>query len=178
MVCRCRRRMRANTSRALRESKWNRNLPCNGAARGRQTCRRRESLGTDSRVLCRVRPFNTSINAFGENFFCVAELTARASSYAKDFPARYRCRVELSRHGKNCDSAETLNSSAFLQRADFCAGICARGRFFATAERRRCSRASLAKAGKGNYTQNLVERLFFFPGCSNPVVVPVDSRRH
>jgi hypothetical protein len=61
--------MRANTSRALRESKWNRNLPCNVAACGRQTCRRRESLGTDSRVLRRVRPFNTPINAFGAKFF-------------------------------------------------------------------------------------------------------------
>jgi hypothetical protein len=61
--------MRANTSRALRESKWNRNLPCNVAARGRQTCRRRESLGTDSRVLRGVRPFNTAINAFAANFF-------------------------------------------------------------------------------------------------------------
>jgi len=170
--------MRANMSRALRESKWNRNLPCNVAARGRRTCHRRESLGTDSRVLRRVRPFDTSINAFAANFFCVAELTARASSYAKNFPARYRCRVELSRRGKNYDSAETLNSSAFLHRAGFCAEICARGRFFATALRLRRGCASPAKAGKGNYTQNLVERLFFFPGCSNPVVVSVDSRRH
>jgi len=32
-------------------------------------CRRRESLGTDSRVLRRVRPFNTPINAFDAKFF-------------------------------------------------------------------------------------------------------------
>jgi hypothetical protein len=61
--------MRANTSRALSESKRNRNPPCDVAARSRQTCRRRESLGTDSRVLRRVRPFNTSINAFDAKFF-------------------------------------------------------------------------------------------------------------
>ena len=73
-VCRCRRRVRANTSRALRKSKRNRNLPRNVAARGRQTCRRRESLGTDSRVLRRVRPFNTSINAFGAKFFLRREV--------------------------------------------------------------------------------------------------------
>ena len=170
--------MRANTSRALRESKWNRNLPCNVAARSRPTCRRRESLGTDSRVLRRVRPCNTSINAFAAKFFLRRGVDCASGVVREKFFARYRCRVELSRCGRNCDSAETLNSSAFLQRADFCAGICVRGGFFATAVRRRCSRASPAKAGKRNYTQNLVERLFFFPGCSNPVVVPVDSRRH
>jgi hypothetical protein len=78
--------MRANTSRALGESKRNRNPPCNVAARGRQTCRRRESLGTDSLVLRRERPFNASINAFGAKFFCVAGLTAAASACAKKFP--------------------------------------------------------------------------------------------
>jgi hypothetical protein len=74
-MCRRRTRVRANSWRALRESKWNQNLPRNVAASGRQTCCRRESVGTDSRVLRRVRPFSTAINAFGANFFCVAKLT-------------------------------------------------------------------------------------------------------
>jgi len=103
------------------------------AAHGRQTRRRRESLGTDSRVLRRVRLFSASVNAFGAKFFCVAKLTAPAASRAKKFPARYRCRIEFSRRDQNCDSAETLNSSAFLHYVDFCAENCAREKFFATA---------------------------------------------
>jgi hypothetical protein len=103
------------------------------AVRGRQTCCRRESLGTDSRVLRRARPFNASINAFGAIFFCVAKLTAPASSRAEKFPARYCCRIEFSRRDQNCDGAETLNSSAFLHYVDFGAENRARGKFFATA---------------------------------------------
>jgi hypothetical protein len=62
-------RVRANTQRAHRESKWNQNLPRNVAASGRQTCRRRESLGADSRVLRLMRLFNAPENVFcAKNF--------------------------------------------------------------------------------------------------------------
>jgi hypothetical protein len=110
-------------------------------------CCRRESLGTDSLVLRRVRPFNTSIIAFVAKFFCVAKFDRAGVVVSEKFSARYRCCVEFYRRDKKYDSAETLNSSAFLHDDDFCAENCARGKFFATALRLRRSRASAAKAG-------------------------------
>jgi hypothetical protein len=46
-------------------------------------CRRCESLGTDSRVLRRERPFNTSINAFGAKFFSQREV-GRAGAVVRE----------------------------------------------------------------------------------------------
>ena len=73
-ACRRRRRVRANASHAPRKSKRNRNPPRNVAARGRQTWRRRESLGTDSRVLRLIRLFDTPQNAFRAKFFLRCEV--------------------------------------------------------------------------------------------------------
>jgi len=68
-------------------------------------------------------------------FFRVAKLAASALQRVKKFPAIDRCRVEFSRRNENCDSAETLNSSAFLRCIHFCAENRTRGEFFAAALR-------------------------------------------
>jgi hypothetical protein len=133
------------------------NLPRAAATCGRQTCRRRESLGADSRVLRRVRPLNTSINAFGANFFSRREVDCAGGVAREKFFARYRYRVAFSRRDKNRDSAETLNPSAFLHYVDFRARYRARAKVFAAASCLRCSCASPASVGQGSYTQNLVE---------------------
>jgi hypothetical protein len=84
-------------------------------------------------------------------------LAAQALSCAKKFPASDRARVEFSRRNEIYDSAETLNSSAFLRCTEFCAENIAREEFVAAASRLQCSRTSAADAGQGSYTQNLVE---------------------
>jgi hypothetical protein len=90
-------------------------------------------------------------------FFCVAKLAARALSCAKKFAASGRTRVEFSRRNEIYDSAETLNSSAFLRCMRFCAENIAREKLVAAASRLQCSRTSAANAGRASYTQNLVE---------------------
>jgi hypothetical protein len=149
--------VRANASRAPRKSKRNRNLPGNVTARGRQTCRRRESLGTDSRVLRLIRRFDTPQNAFRAKFFLRCEVGCAGVSCAKKFAAGDRARVEFSRRNEIYDSAETLNSSAFMRCMLFCAENIAREKLVAAASRRQCGRTSAANAGRASYTQNLVE---------------------
>jgi hypothetical protein len=149
--------MRANASHAPRNSNRNRNLARNVAARGRQTCRRSESLAL-------IRAFCASCGAStrpkthsARKIFCVAKLAVRALSCAKKLAASDRGRGEFSRCGKIHSSAETLHSSAFLRRMPFCAKNFAREKFLAAASRVRCGRASPANAGRCSYTQNLVE---------------------
>jgi len=48
---------------------------------------------------------------------------------AQKFAANDRGRVKLSRRGKNFDSAESLNPSAFVRYVDFCLENFARGIF-------------------------------------------------
>jgi hypothetical protein len=89
--------------------------------------------------------------------FCAAKSGARASRRAKRFAGSDRARIGFSRHDKNCDSAKTLYSSAFLRGVAFGAEKCARAKFSAAALRLRGGRASPANGGSGSYTQNLVE---------------------
>jgi len=89
--------------------------------------------------------------------FCVAKSGARASLCAKRFAGSDRTRVGFSRHEKICDSAETIDSSAFPHGVAFCAKKCAREKISAAALRLRCGHASSANGGSGSYTQNLVE---------------------
>jgi hypothetical protein len=92
-----------------------------------------------------------------QNFFRVVKLAALALRYAKKFPAIERDRVAFSRHGKNYNSAKTLNSSALLHCIAFCAENRAGENYFAAAARRRSNCASPANAEPWSYTQNLVE---------------------
>jgi hypothetical protein len=78
-------------------------------------------------------------------------------SCAKNFAANDRARVEFSRRNENYDSAETLNSLAFLRCMQFCAETIVREEFVAAASRLQFSRTSAANAGRASYTQNLVE---------------------
>jgi hypothetical protein len=89
--------------------------------------------------------------------FCVAKSGARASRRAKRFAGSDRARIAFSRHDKNCDSAKTLDSSAFPHCVALCAEKCARGKISTAALRLRWGRASPANARPGSYTQNLVE---------------------
>jgi hypothetical protein len=59
-----------------------------GAARDRETRRRRESVGTDSRVLRLETPVGASLEASGANFFSLGEsfdvgVNARAKTRAR-----------------------------------------------------------------------------------------------
>jgi hypothetical protein len=125
-----------------------------------------------------ARPSTRLIEASGAIIFtCVKRRRAAVVARVK-LGESETSSVFGSRQNKNYDSEEVPNSWAFLRRADFRAKNSSRKIFFAAASCLRSLRALTADVGRGSYTQNQVESLLFFFLCSNPVIVPVDSRRH
>jgi hypothetical protein len=105
------------TSRNGRE--YLRAVTSRGAARDRETRRRRESVGTDSRVLRLETPVGASLEASGANFFSLGEsfdvgVNARAKTRARG-AALARSR----RNNAQRDVTKTRISSAFLHRVEF-----------------------------------------------------------
>jgi hypothetical protein len=147
-------------------------------ARGRAACRRRESLGTDSRVLRLERAVNTPAKASGAKLFSYDESGRRAavarSNTRMCAACRVRARHEIAARAMN----KTQVSSALLQSHRFALRARVAENFFGAASRRQSRRAHAATAGQGRSTQNQAKSLLFFFCCSNPMVVHVDSRLH
>jgi hypothetical protein len=70
-----------------------------------------------------------------QNFFASRSRLCRRGRERKIFRRNTAVVSNFIAMAKNCDSAETLDPSAFLRDVDFCAGNFARGKFFAAALR-------------------------------------------
>ena len=101
-----------------------------GTARGRETRRRCESVGTDSRVLRLETPVRAVVERSGANFFSRGE-SFDAGVYARTktrVPSASRARTR--RNNVRRDVTKTHISSALLQRVEIFAHDCAAEIFF------------------------------------------------
>jgi hypothetical protein len=110
-------------------------------------------------------------------FSCVRQ---RRVDFSAHWKTRY-CDVVAARRARAMQKTEvdkTLDSSAFMRRVENVEAMRARRKISAAPAALRLSRASRQVGGRRSYAQTQVRSLLFFSCCSNPVSVPVDSRRH
>ena len=123
-------------------------------------------------------PVNTPADASGAKFFSrrrSGHIDIATAAKIRDNPA---ARPSACAKSEAAHVAETLISSAFLRCRVFSCRSHRREKIFAAASRRVARCALRVAGGHRSYAQNQGESLLIFFCCSNPVVVPVDSRRH
>jgi hypothetical protein len=86
-----------------------------GAARGRRTRRRSESVGTDSRVLRPAEAADTPADASGAKYFSHCEIADVGGNRCAKLRASEAARARACDNGENHDVAETRSSQAFLR---------------------------------------------------------------
>jgi hypothetical protein len=119
-----------------------------------ERARRRESVGTDSRVLRRREAVNAPAKPFCAKFFCPVNWPATTPRIARKLRAKDVARARRQRSIAKSESRETRISSALSRGAVFCARNRDCKNIFNVSRRQSSPRAAAAQAARGTYTQN------------------------
>jgi len=165
---------RPTQARAKFERAWRKRSPDTVG----KTCRVANQSAPIRAILRAGQAVNASANA------CSAKIFSRGRPPHVDFSAQRKtrhidaCECMRAARCRNRNGQETRILSAFPGYADFAEAVRTRRKIFAAPAARRLSRARWQAPRRRSYAQTQVESLLFFSCCSNPVAVPVDSRRH